>query len=77
MKKHFFKSTEADFQKSSSIKSSDLDILKKNLLYCTYRIDLILKLLQDAKTDKGLQKQVDEYFDGESQPNTPPIGDLD
>ncbi len=45
---------------------SKLDLIQKNVLYITYRLDSVLKLLRTDATDKGLQKQVDEYFDSDS-----------
>lgn len=65
MKNFIFKSNESDLQKSSPIQLSKLDLLTKNVLYITYQVDKILKLLQEEQTDKGLQTQVDEYFDAD------------
>ncbi len=42
---------------------SKLDILNKNILYITHQTDKILKILNKMETDKGLQEQVDKYFD--------------
>ncbi len=67
MKNFIFKSTDADLQKIVTIISSELNLLQKNMLYVTYRVDAILKLLHEEQTDKGLQSQVDEYFDEESK----------
>ncbi len=66
MNKFLFKSTTADLSKILSI----LDTLQKNTLYLTYRIDSVLKKVNQLDTDKGLQKQVDEYFlqDGDTPP---------
>ncbi len=57
-----FKSTEADFQKMFSI----IETIQKNVLYLTYRIDILVKRSDIEKTDAGLQKQVDEYFEDDS-----------
>ncbi len=59
MNKFLFKSTAADLSKILSI----LETLQKNTLYLTYRIDSVLKKVNEVATDKGLQKQVDQYFD--------------
>ncbi len=59
MKNFIFKSTDADLQKIFQL----LETIQKNGLYCTYRLDALLKIMDEAKTNKGLQKQVDEYFD--------------
>ncbi len=58
MNKFLFKSTAADLSKILPI----LETLQKNVLYLTYRIDAVLKKVNELDNDKGLQKQVDEYF---------------
>ncbi len=63
MKNFIFKSTDADLQKMFQL----LETIQKNGLYCTYRIDSLLKNFEKLLTDKSLQKQVDEYFE-ESEP---------
>ncbi len=59
MKNFIFKSTDADLQKMFQL----LETIQKNGLYCTYRIDSILKNFEKLLTDKSLQKQVDDYFE--------------
>ncbi len=59
MKNFIFKSTAADLQKMFSI----LDNLQKNIVYITYKVDNILKLVKAQNVDSGLQKQVDSYFE--------------
>ncbi len=59
MKNFIFKSTDADLQKMFQL----LETIQKNGLYCTYRIDSLLKNFEKLLIDKGLQKQVDEYFE--------------
>jgi len=73
MKNLFSKSIETDFQKIIS----NLAILQKNMVYVTYRCDSILKILKDNQTDKSLQKQVDEYFDGSDNGNSPDHSDAE
>ncbi len=63
MKNFIFKSTDADLQKIVSIIASELNLLQKNILYITYRVDNILKIQRQEQTNKGLQKQVDDYFE--------------
>ncbi len=63
MKNFIFKSADADLQKMFQL----LETIQKNGLYCTYRIDAILKLASEGQVDKGLQKQVDQYFDDTSE----------
>ncbi len=63
MTKFIFKSNASDLQKIYAIN----EIIQKNVLYMTYRIDSILKTLNKMETDKGLQKQVDEYFEDDAE----------
>ncbi len=65
MTKFIFKSNASDLQKISQ----SIDTIHKNVLYLTYRIDHILKTVNTIVTDKGLQKQVDQYFE-ETSPQT-------
>ncbi len=65
MKNFIFKSSDADLQKMFQL----LETIQKNGLYCTYRIDSLLKNFEKLLTDKSLQKQVDEYFE-ETSPQT-------
>ncbi len=67
MKNFIFKSTDADLQKMFQY----LETIQKNGLYCTYRIDSLLKNFEKLLTDKGLQKQVDEYFESEDIEHIP------
>ncbi len=59
MKNFIFKSTDADLQKMFQL----LETIQKNGLYCTYKIDSLLKNFDKLLTDKSLQKQVDDYFE--------------
>ncbi len=59
MKNFIFKSSDADLQKMFQL----LETIQKNVLYSTYRTDSVLKKINELVNDKGLQKQVDEYFD--------------
>ncbi len=63
MKNFIFKSRSPDLQKMFSI----LDNLQKNMLYITYKIDTVLKLVKAQAVDTGLQKQVDSYFDEDTE----------
>ncbi len=63
MKNFIFKSTEADLQKMFQY----LETAQKNILYLTFQVDKILKLARVNATDKGLQRQVDQYFDEDSE----------
>ncbi len=75
MTKFIFKSNASDLQKIYAINET----IQKNVLYLTYRIDACLKKLNELTVDKGLQKQVDEYFeDGNpGHPNPEDKQDID
>ncbi len=59
MNKFLFKSNESDLQKMFSI----LENLQKNIVYITYKVDNIIKIVKSLETESGLQKQVDSYFE--------------
>ncbi len=59
MTKFIFKSNASDLQKISQ----SIETVQKNVLYLTYRTDALLKKVNELVIDKGLQKQVDEYFE--------------
>ncbi len=63
MNKFLFKSADADFQKLLQL----TETIQKNVLYLTYRIDIVLKTVTKQDIDKGLQKQVDEYFEEDAE----------
>jgi len=67
MKNFIFKSTDADLQKIFQY----LETAQKNVLYLTFQVDKILKILRTDQTNKGLQQQVDKYFDEDSQHDIP------
>ncbi len=73
MKNFIFKSTEADLQKMFQ----SIETIQKNTLYCTYRIDVILKKVNEILTNKGLQKQVDEFYDPQDSVDPSDSEDLD
>ncbi len=63
MKNFIFKSTAADLQKMFQ----SIETIQKNVLYVTYRIDMLIKRYDKLELDKGLQKQVDEYFEDSAE----------
>ncbi len=63
MTNFIFKSTAADLQK---IRQS-LEIVQKNVLYLTYRMDTVLKYLSTEKSDTRLQTQVDDFYETSHQ----------
>ncbi len=66
MKNFIFKSISTDLQKMFQ----SIETIQKNVLYVTYRIDMLIKRYDKLEADKGLQRQVDEYFEegAETQP---------
>ncbi len=67
MNKFLFKSTDADFQKLTQ----SIETIQKNVLYITYRVDMLIKRYDKVLVDKGLQQQVDQYFEeDETSPQT-------
>ncbi len=42
---------------------SILENLQKNMVYSTYKLDNILKLIKALETDNKLQKSVDEFYE--------------
>ncbi len=67
MKNFIFKSNASDLQKMFSI----LENLQKNMVYSTYKLDNILKLIKSLSTDNHLQQQVDKYFDEDISETSP------
>ncbi len=61
-----FKSSEPDLKFNIQ---SQFRIINGNLLYLTREVDKLVRLAKQAETNKGLQLQVDKYFeeDGEDQ----------
>ncbi len=64
MNKFLFKSTDADFKKMFSI----IARIDKNVLYTTYRMDLVNKWIHQQEVNSGTQKQVDDFY--ETSPQT-------
>ncbi len=60
-------SPSADFYSKLDKLETKLNVLNKNVLYITYMQDKILKTLNKMETDKGLQKQVDDYFEDDAE----------
>ncbi len=65
MTKFIFKSNASDLQKISQ----SIETIQKNVLYLTYRMDMLIKRYDALETNKALQTQVDEYFE-ETSPQT-------
>ncbi len=67
MKNFIFKSNASDLQKMFSI----LENLQKNMVYSTYKLDNILKLIKELNIDNKLQSQVDKYFEDDIEETSP------
>ncbi len=68
MKNFIFKSTTADLQKMFQ----SLETIQKNVLYVTYRIDMLIKRYDKLELDKTLTESVDSYYQSkeETSPQT-------
>ncbi len=66
MTKFIFKSNASDLQKISQ----SIETIQKNVLYLTYRMDMLIKRWDKTLVDKSLQTQVDEYFDKDDSEST-------
>ncbi len=67
MKNFIFKSSAADLQKMFQ----SIETIQKNVLYLTYRLDLVLKKVNTLTVNEVLQHQVDQYFDDEDHKTSP------
>ncbi len=67
MKNFIFKSTDADLQKMFQ----SIETIQSNVLYCTHRIDWLIKSFDKFEHDQKLQKQVDDYFDEDDKEHIP------
>ncbi len=68
MNKFLFKSTDADFQK---LIQSHLRTINGNILYLTREVDKLVKLAKADSVNKGLQLQVDKYFEDDGSETSP------
>ena len=59
MKNFIFKSTAADLQKMFQL----IETIQKNVLYVTYRIDMLIKRYDKLEIDKACQNSVNEFYD--------------
>ncbi len=59
MKNLFFKSTDADLQKMFQ----SIETIQKNVLYLTYRMDMIIKRLDKLTIDANMKQQSTDYYD--------------
>ncbi len=55
-----FKSSEPDLKFNLQ---SQIRIINGNILYLTKEVDQIVRLVKQLAIDKGLQQQVDKYFE--------------
>ncbi len=52
-----------------------LEVMSKNILYLTYRLDMHIKTTNASMLDKSLQKQVDDYFEDDAEDKAEHIPD--
>ncbi len=65
-----FKSSEPDLKFNIQLQ---LKQINDNILYLTREVDQTVRLVKQLSVDKGLQQQVDKYFDNdETSPQTDP-----
>ncbi len=57
--KSFLKSSEPDLKKFIQLQET----IHRNVLYLTYQVDKVRRDITSMQTDKGLQKQVTDYYD--------------
>ncbi len=63
-----FKSSEPDLKFNIQ---SQLRILNQNILYLTREVDKTVRLVKQLSVDKGLQQQVDKYFEDDIEETSP------
>ncbi len=73
MKFDFSKSNNSDFRNKFQL--DKLDLINKNILYCTHELDKIKKIVTAIENSTNLQKQVDDYFE-EDKENIPEVTDV-
>ncbi len=73
MTKFIFKSNASDLQKISQ----SIETIQKNVLYITYRVDSLVKDMKTIVTDKGIQKQVDDFYDEVPSPGYETVNKTD
>ncbi len=67
MKNFIFKSTAADLQKMFQL----IETIQKNVLYVTYRVDMLIKRYDKLEIDKALQTQVTDFYNEAPTPENP------
>ncbi len=73
MKNFIFKSTTADLQKMFQ----SIETIQKNVLYLTYRIDMLIKRYDKVELDRTLEESVDKYYDDKNVVHPDDEKDLD
>ncbi len=63
-----FKSSEPDLKFDIQ---SQFRILNQNVLYLTREVDLLVRMAKQSANDKGLQQQVDKYFEEDNDETSP------
>ncbi len=63
-----FKSSEPDLKFDIQ---SQFRILNQNILYLTREVDSLVRMAKQSTNDKGLQLQVDKYFEDDIEETSP------
>ncbi len=63
-----FKSSEPDLKFNIQ---SQFRLINGNILYLTREVDTLVRLVKQLGTDKGLQEQVDKYFEDDEMETSP------
>ncbi len=56
---------------SKPLQLDKMEVMSRNILYITHRLDKCLDILEKLQNDNHLQKQVDEYFEEEDKEHIP------
>ncbi len=73
MKNFIFKSTSADLQKMFQ----SIETIQKNVLYLTYNVDKVLKIVASLHTNMEVERQTTDYYQSKIDEETSPQTDSD
>ncbi len=69
-----FKSSEPDLKFNIQ---SQFRVINGNILYLTREVDQLVRMVRQMTVNKGLQQQVDKYFDEDENEETSPQTDIE
>ncbi len=73
MKNFIFKSNASDLQKMFQ----SIETIQKNVLYVTYRIDMLIKRFDKMAVDKALETTAENYYNDANVVHPDELKDLD